>query len=383
MRQKVLMVITKSEPLGGAGRYVLDLATGLPQSQFEVVVVVGGEGVLKTRLQSAGIRVISVKKLKRDISLFAEFSSFFTLLSIFNVEKPDIVHLNSSKAGGLGALAARLCGIRHIIFTGHGWAFNEDRGFVSRTIIGLLHWVTILLAHKTIAVSAKTAEDIQSLPFIKKRIAVIHNGIPPIDFASRDDARKHLASFSQPLKEFLDGHPSSFLIGINSELHRNKGIDIALEAIAPILKSRKNLALIVTGNGEERERLHQQKVSLGDALPIFFLGNIPDMRKYLKAYDLFCMPSRTEALPYSVLEAARAGLPIIATNVGGIPEIITHLQTGVLVPKESAGDLREALLDCLNAPNTCESMGHALNTKVTEHFSTTSMIQKTTALYGN
>ncbi len=383
MRKKVLMVITKSEPLGGAGRYVLDLATGLPKDQYDVVVVVGGEGVLKTRLQAAGVRVMSVTKLKRDISLFAEFASFFTLWSIFKKEKPDIIHLNSSKAGGLGALAGRLCGVPHIIFTGHGWAFNEDRGAPSRVIIGFLHWITILLSHKTIAVSEKTAKDIATLPLVQSRISVIHNGIPDIEFVSRDASRAHLASFSVPLKQYLEGHQSSFWIGINSELHRNKGIDIALDAIAPILKNRKNVALIVTGNGEERERLHQQKIALGETLPVFFLGNVPDMRKYLKAYDLFCMPSRTEALPYSVLEAARAELPVIATNVGGIPEIISHMKTGILVDKENVDALHTALLGCLDTPDSCAVMGGALNKAVAEHFSTVAMIQKTSALYSH
>lgn len=383
MQKKVLIVITKSEPLGGAGRYVLDLATGLPKDQYDVVVVVGGEGVLKTRLQASGIRVISIMKLKRDISLFSEFSSFFALLSIIKKERPDVVHLNSSKAGGLGALAARLCGVRHIIFTGHGWAFNEDRGLLSRTLIGFLHWVTILLSHITIAVSAKTAKDIRKLPFIKSRIVTIYNGIPDIDFVPRENARVHLATFAAPLKEYLEGHPSSFLVGINSELHRNKGIDIALDAMAPILKSRKNIALVITGNGEERERLHQQKIAFGADVPVFFLGNVPDMRKYLKAYDLFCMPSRTEGLPYSVLEAARAELPIIATDVGGIPEIISHAKTGVLVAKENTDALREALLSCLNTPDSCAVMGSALNKEVAERFSTAVMIEKTSALYAS
>ncbi len=381
MQKKVLLVITKSEPLGGAGRYVLDLATNLPKDRYDVAVVVGGEGTLKTRLVSAGIRVITVSKLKRDISVTAEFSSFFALLSIFRRERPQVVHLNSSKAGGLGALAARIAGVPRIIFTGHGWAFNEDRGLLSRSIITLLHWTTILLTHRTIAVSEKTARDIRPLPFVQTKISIVRNGIPDIAFVPRDEARKHLAQFSIPLSEFLSGHPTSFWIGINSELHRNKGIDIAIDALIPILKDRRNIALVITGSGEERERLHQQVREHGTHLPIFFLGNVPEARLFLKAYDLFCMPSRTEGLPYSILEAARAALPVISTNVGGIPEIIAHQKTGLLVPKETVSDLRDALLTCLNTPSTCASMGEALRTNVTKDFSTDSMIQNTMNLY--
>ena len=106
-RQKILLVITKSN-WGGAQRYVYDLATNLPRDRFEVIVACGGSGTLITRLKESGVRVIPLGKLGRDISLGDDLGSFFSLLRILRTEHPDILHLNSSKAGGLGALAGRI-----------------------------------------------------------------------------------------------------------------------------------------------------------------------------------------------------------------------------------------------------------------------------------
>src|SRR3989338_2523185 len=159
MRKKVLFVITKSN-WGCAQRYVYDLATHLPQETFDPVVALGGSGMLKTRLEEAGIRTISIPSLERDINLIKELQSLKYLWHIFHQEHPDIIHLNSSKIGGLGSVVAayfRLylkcqqlfniflskskkttlntnsCSLI-TIFTVHGWAFNEERNFVTRHI---------------------------------------------------------------------------------------------------------------------------------------------------------------------------------------------------------------------------------------------------------
>jgi glycosyltransferase involved in cell wall biosynthesis len=110
MKKKVLFVITKPN-WGGAQRYVFDLATALPKERYDVALAVGGEGELTKRLEERNIPAINIPSLKRDISLIAEFRAFSALKDTFMRERPDIVHLNSSKAGALGALAARAAGV--------------------------------------------------------------------------------------------------------------------------------------------------------------------------------------------------------------------------------------------------------------------------------
>ncbi len=125
-RRKILLVVTKGN-WGGAQRYVYDLATELPVDQFEPVVVAGAGHALPTRLAAAGIRTIALPKLERDINWRQEAATLAALVKIFWRERPSVVHLNSSKIGGLGALAARLALVPRIIFTAHGWPFHEAR----------------------------------------------------------------------------------------------------------------------------------------------------------------------------------------------------------------------------------------------------------------
>src|ERR1043166_2713598 len=118
-KRKVLYVSRKAN-WGGAKRYVFDLATSLPKDEFDVAVAYGQPGRLAEELQKAGIKTHPILSLQRDVSLGVDIKSFFELYRLFKKERPDVVHLNSSKAGGVGALAARLAGIKNIIFTVHG-----------------------------------------------------------------------------------------------------------------------------------------------------------------------------------------------------------------------------------------------------------------------
>ncbi|NQV93114.1 glycosyltransferase, partial [Candidatus Kaiserbacteria bacterium] len=142
-KKKILFIITKSN-FGGAQRYVYDIARSLSPDAFDVVVAFGGEGLLKDKLAHAKIRTVPIEDLERDINIFNEIDVFFQLLKLYRVEKPDIVHLNSSKIGGIGALAGRIAQVPLIIFTAHGWAFNEERSWGARKIIAFLYWITLI-----------------------------------------------------------------------------------------------------------------------------------------------------------------------------------------------------------------------------------------------
>ena len=115
MTKKILYIITKSN-WGGAQRYVYELATSLPKNSFDAAVLMGGSGSLKERLDLCGIRTITIPELEKEVNIFKDIKTFFALIALLNKEKPDIIHLNSSKAGILGALAGRVVGIRKIIF---------------------------------------------------------------------------------------------------------------------------------------------------------------------------------------------------------------------------------------------------------------------------
>ncbi len=371
---RILYVITKAN-WGGAQRHGFDLAVASKKSGHEVLVVCGNEGTLTERLKEAGVSYRTIAAMKRDISLLDEFRSFKTLLKIVEEFHPDTVHGNSSKAGGLATLAGRLKGVRTILFTAHGWAFNERRPLWQKAIIGLFHYAMVVFAHKTICVSSAIRQDAAWMPFVGKRFFVIHNGVTATPLISKEEARMAIAP------ELARGFPNALWIGSIAELHPTKGLDTLVEAFAAIAHDLPSTVLVIMGDGSEWAKL-QKLVQIYD-LPdrVVLTGFVKDASSYLPALDIFVLPSRSEALGYALLEAGLASLPSIGTRVGGIPEIIEDSKTGLLVPPGKSIALSQALTELLADVSLRNRLGTALNEKVHTEFSTKAMIEKTLKLY--
>lgn len=372
-RTKILYMITKGN-WGGAQEYVYTLATSLPEEFYKVTVICGEGSILPRKLEEKGIMVHSLPTLMRDISLRNEIRSFFALIKIIRNIQPDILHLNSSKIGFLGALAGRMARVPKIIFTAHGWASNEEsRRHTTRGIFYIIHSITVLLCHNTIAVSERTKKDM-SLAWVRNKIQVIHNGIGNIEFLSREKSR-----------EILNNHISTDLtphtmIGTISELHTNKGLDVLIEASKRL---PDHVGVYIIGSGEEKESLEIKIAQNSLSSRVFLLGRIENAKQYLKAFDIFTLTSRTENLPYVILEAGKAGLPVIASKVGGIPEMIENGQSGILVTKNNPGEVSRALEYLLDNPEIRQQYGQNLKYTIDQKFSIDGMIQKTMGVYIN
>lgn len=388
-KRKILFCITKSN-WGGAQRYVYDLATNLPSDKYEVAVVLGGNGKLKERLELAGIKTISVSSLKRDVGIFSDISSFFELVRIFRKEKPDVIHLNSSKMGGIGGLAGRITGVKKIIFTAHGWAYNEERSFPQKIIIAILHFITVALSHLTIAVSEKAKEQFKGFGSMKKRMVVIHNGIGEIEFLEKEKSRQELVDIRYPqtekvkgMKEIIKSEP--LWLGTISELHKNKGLRYAIEAVKKHLETKHpsspKVIFIIMGEGEERKNLEEIIKINGLENSVFLVGNVENASSYLKAFDIFMLTSITEALPYAILEAGKACVPIVASNVGGISEIIDDMKSGILLQPKKPKEISDAIEYYLNHSDKKEIFSTLLKEKIDKEFSLDKMISATIRLY--
>ncbi|MEK7607512.1 MAG: glycosyltransferase family 4 protein [Patescibacteria group bacterium] len=376
--QKILHVITKSN-WGGAQKYVYDLATNLPKEQYESVVVSGGAGPLAEKLTEAGIRTVSIQNLGRDISFFGDISSFCKLISLFKKEKPDIVHVNSSKVGGLGALAARITKVPRIIFTCHGWAFNEDRNFFSLYFIRFLSWLTVMLSHTTITVSERDFHDGSRMLWVKNKIILVHNGIKVPEFKEKDESRSFLSDLAK--NKGVDVGENDFLIGAIGELHKNKAYEYTLEAISLLKQKDIPAKLVVMGEGEERKELENMIDKLSLKKDVALLGFIGDAPQYLKAFDALILSSIKEGLPYVVIEAGFAGLPVVATNVGGVKEIIDDMKSGILVQTKKPADIASALELIYSNCEKALLFGQNLRQKVEREFSLEKMIEKTMGVY--
>lgn len=388
---KILYLITKSN-FGGAQRYVYDLAVAMKKLGNDVTVGFGGSGTLATKLTDAGVKTITIPGLERDINPFADLKTFFTLLDIFADNPPDIIHLNSSKMGGIGALSARCWNaVQHIegmfygdrrasriIFTGHGWAWNEDRGDLSRFLIGIAHWVTIALAHETIAVSKKTHEQVLTLPFVWHKVSVVHNGIGPMGLLPKSQALEEI--FGNRKDQWQNDTP--LVVGTIAELHKNKGLSYAMEGLSQLKKQTTvPFVYVIVGEGEERTHLEALATKLELNEVVFFAGYKEDASRLLSAFDIFLLPSITEAFPYVILEAGNAGLPVVATSVGGIPEVIDDMNSGILIQSKNPGEITRALSHLIEKPERRKEFGDAIKAEISGKFHIDAMVKETLSIY--
>ncbi len=373
-RKKIIFVITKSN-FGGAQRCVYDLATALPRERFDVAVAFGhadnGQaGRLSRLLIEKNIRTHVVPDLVRDIHLGADWRAFKNLVGLFKTERPDVVHAHSSKAGGLGVLAARLSGVPRIIFTIHGLPSDENRGMIARAAIAFFTWATVILSHRTIAISHDIFERVRKYPLCFRRVTLIYNGIGPIEYKTPADARKELRSIDPTLPE--DG-----FVGTVAELHPNKDLVTLIDAIA--LLPDTHCAII--GDGELKEQLHTYATEKNVAKRVHFLGFIPDAAQYLRAFDAFVLTSIKEGLPYVLLEAGSANVPVVASDIPGVREIVLNNFTGLLVPPHARADVAAALTRLKTESALVHSLTNEMATRVQKTFSLRTMLEKTQALY--
>lgn len=385
-RPKVLFLITKSN-WGGAQRYVHDLAVEATRAGWEAAVACGGSGKLVEELRASGVRVVPIPSLGRDMSASGDLRGALDIWRAVRAERPDVLHVNSSKAGGLGALLGRLARVPAVVFTAHGWAWNDPR--YSRAwqqlAIRALHVLTVALAHRTVAVAESIATQLGGPAWLRRRVSVIRNGIAPEELASRANARATLAASSPAAAATLawaERH-GAFVVGALSELHRVKGIDVLVEAVAILARRYPEtpVAAIVLGEGEERANLERLVAERGLGERVALAGFVRAAPRYLAAFDCFAMPSRSEALPLALLEAGLAGLPAIASRVGGIPEVVEQRVSGILVSPERPRELAEALRFLAESPAEAARLARTLAEVVRERHSRERAAAETLALY--
>ena len=366
-RKKIIYLITKAN-WGGAQKYVFDLATSLPQDKFDVLVVHGQGNILSKKLQEEKIKTIFVPEMGRDINVLGEIISFFKIFKIIFDYNPDIVHVNSSKAGGIGAFVARLTFTQKIIFTVHGWAFNEPQ--FDNILTKFFSWLTVFLSTDTIVISKQNFEQGLRYPFVKNRFALIYNGVKDTNFRERTSARKFIADLTKADSKKI------WVVTI-SELHKNKGLSYLIEAVS---KLEKKPIVFIIGEGEERNNLGNliSKHNLEDN--IFLMGFIDEASTYLKAFDIFILTSVKEGHPYALLEAGLAKLPSIGSDIPGVKDILEN-ENGILTIPKDPNDIAEKLDGLIKDKGKKAQLGQNLHSKVFGEFSFKEMLEKTISLY--
>lgn len=336
-RQKVLFLITKAT-WGGAQRYVYDLMKGLPQNEFTPALAYGVEGRLTELCQQSGIRIRQIPALARDVALFSDIKSFFQIRDMLRGAQPAVLHLNSSKAAALGALAARTAHVPRIIFTVHGWPFKESRLFPVRSLIYLVSWLTALLCDTVIVVSRTDERIGRRMWGVGHKIVYIPLGIEAQNFRTPQEAFRLMFGSEEPAR--LD--PQTLRLISLSELTKNKGLRYAIEAVALLRDRGIDAVYVIAGEGEARSALEKLARDRGVADRVFLVGFADQAAMNLPGFDIFILPSIKEGMPYVLLEAAAAGVPIVATSAIDA-ELLNEIDALKIVPTHSPLLLADAI----------------------------------------
>lgn len=387
-KTKIIYVITQGE-LGGAQRYVHDLATNLDKTQYDVLVMAGAEKPdLKIKLERAGIPCALVKNLVRKLHPLKDLLAIFELQKAFRELEPNIIHLNSGKAGFLGSIAAGLAGQRNkVIFTAHGFSFLEPNPWWLRTLYLWAEKIAKPFRQKIICVSEYDRQQaLKQKIGAEKQLITIHNGIDTEKFQILRGQLQINSKFKIP---------NTKLVSTIAHLYPTKGLKYLIEAAKIVTAKFPAVSFVVIGEGQEKTKLESRIKNYGLGEKFFLLGAIPNASQYLTEFDIFVLPSIKEGFPYTILEAMAAGLPIVATNVGGIPEMITpslsppiplrgtggeEVGVGILVPPKNPETLAEVIIYLLNHPDLAEKLIQNAREKV-GHFTVQKMLAETEKVY--
>ena len=362
-RKKVLFVLTKSD-IGGAQKYVADLAAQLDPLRFNPITIHGGKEL--PHLSNA---------VKPWLFFINDWLAVADCVRAFQSVRPDIVHLQNSKAGIIGSLAAFFYNLTHgkkikVVFTAHGWVFNPDNALSTpvRWLYIVLHRIAALFQDAIICVSEydyELALDYHIAP--ARKLVMIHNGINPssIPFLEKTVARAELIARAPELAAMT----SKPWIGSIGRLTKEKDYGTFIRAA----QEYPDAPWIIIGDGKEKEKL--LTLNRTGHNPVIFVLPVGNDATFLKAFDVFAMTSIKEGLPYVILEAMAAGLPVTATAAGGIPEILKGYPSGHCVPQRNPAAFAAGIKSALQQSATKPIIPFP------EEFSAEKMTEKTAAIY--
>jgi glycosyltransferase involved in cell wall biosynthesis len=341
-RPRLLIVITLAE-VGGAQAYLMHLLPALT-AELDVTVAAWGPGPLREAAESAGARYVPLEHVRRELSPLQDLLGLVELYRLCRRLRPHIVHANSSKAGILGRLAAWLARTPARVFTVHGWAFAAYAGPASKLYL-LADRLMRPLTTRWICVADNELElGRRARTCVPERTVVIRNAI---------DVR------AAPRSSPEAGRPRLVFVG---RLKYPKDAGTLLEAAA--LLGDREFELAIVGDGPERPAL---AAAVSDPR-IRFEGTREDVPAVLAGSAVFVLSSRSEGLPISVLEAMAAGLPVVASDVGGLREQVLDGVTGLLVPAGDPQALAAALARLVDDPGLRRRLGDAGRARAEELF---------------
>lgn len=357
---KIAYLITRMDEYGGAQIHVRDLCLWLKGQGHQPVVLSGRPGRVSDFLESQDIEYHEIPDLARPIRPRDDWRALAQVRDALRAIKPDLLSCHSSKAGLIGRIAARMTKTP-VIFTAHGWAFTDGVPTAPRMIYRVIERAAGFLSDHIITVSDYDRDLARRANIVPaNRITAIHNGMPFLPALSR--AR----------------HDSPMRLLMVARVGPQKDHALLIDA----LKDCRDLdwTLDFVGGGDDAA-LRAQVQAAGLATRIHFRGEREDIADRMQNADLYCLISKWEGFPRSILEAMRASLPVIATNVAGVPEAVNNGETGFTVPPGDRTALVTALRTLIADRARAEQMGQKGRLSFETRFTFAAMAGKTLSLY--
>ncbi|GAA4914627.1 glycosyltransferase involved in cell wall biosynthesis [Actinomycetospora succinea] len=366
---RVLFVVP-TLAVGGAERHAATLLAGLDQDRFAGSLVClqdGGLGTNWTELQAAGVPGVEFHRSRRDIP-----GMLVQLVRHLRRERPDVVILRGFNAETIGRVAGVLAGVPRLAVWVHNCGDVTPHGRLRRTVDGLLAKVTDAVygvAHAQVGyITGELGHD-------RDKVRIVHNGTD-LGFTTPEPSGRDTA-----LAHELGIADDELVIGTAAVMRPEKDQATLLRAFRRVADARDDVKLVLAGDGRERPALEALVDELDLRKRVLFLGHRDDVPRLLRVFDVFTLSSKTvECFPMSVLEAMSAALPVVCTDVGGVPEMVADGVTGRVVPREDPEALAGAFLDVLSDPERARTLGRAGRARVREEFTLQRSIDRAQAV---
>lgn len=391
-RKRVLFVVTQPE-MGGAQRFFLELLPRLDPQKYEINIAVGEENKPQKsefldKLNELGFKIFPLNKLQREISFlfFKDWLAVFELRKLIKNLKPDVLFLNSSKAGFIGSLAVVFpsklkpaTGNLRIIYRIGGWTFNDPWPWWKKKFWIILEKISARWKDLIIVNNQHDLDQARQLKIGPGKICLIHNGLDPycFEFLAKDEAKLKL--LEKAVKISGKVWQAKTIIGTVANFYPTKGLTCLIEAAA-LLPDKEKVVFFIIGDGELAESLKFKVKSLKLENKVFFLGHLENAKQYLPAFDIFLLPSLKEGFPWVVLEAMSAKLPVIATPVGALPEIIINGKNGLLIEPANAPQIAKKILELADNDHLKRELGLQAHQTVLFKFPLEKMVREIEAV---
>ena len=376
---RVLRVIARLN-VGGPALHVTYLTRGLAERGYETTLVAGdvarGEESMAFVAQRAGVSVVQLPGLSRELSPVRDAIAAWRLARIIRSVRPDVVHTHTAKAGAVGRAAALLAGRRPVVVhTFHGHVLRGYFGTLGTLVFRVIETALARVSDRLVAVSPEVRDELVGLGVApESKFSVIRLGI---------ELEPRVAFDGDPLdvRRRLGIDADRFVVGWFGRMTAVKRTDDLLAALAALCGRGVDAVLLLVGDGDDRVRLEQRAFDLGLARSCLFLGYQEDVAAWYAICDAVVLSSASEGTPVTIIEALAAGRPVVATRVGGVPDVVEDGETGFLVGRGDTAAMAERLEVLARDPALRTSMGETGRERVLRRYAVERLVGDVDALY--